>query len=178
MALRKALSYSRKSVTPFTRKSNKKNQNYIKKVPPQKIVKFKMGKLKAYENGDFKITLALISNEKILIRDNALEAIRQYVHKSLEKGTSGNYYLEVRVFPHHVLRENKAQTGAGADRLSDGMRQSFGTTMGRAAITKKNQEILLVGVNNEKAKKIASDALSKVKAKVPGSSKISILKAK
>jgi large subunit ribosomal protein L10e len=32
-----------------------------------------------------------------------------------------------------VLRENKQATGAGADRVSDGMRQAFGKPVGTAA---------------------------------------------
>jgi large subunit ribosomal protein L10e len=39
----------------------------------------------------------------------------------------------LRKFPHHVIRENKQATGAGADRVSDGMRQSFGKIVGTAA---------------------------------------------
>jgi large subunit ribosomal protein L10e len=39
----------------------------------------------------------------------------------------------LRKFPHHVIRENKQATGAGADRVSDGMRQAFGKVVGTAA---------------------------------------------
>ncbi len=34
--------------------------------------------------------------------------------------------MVLRKFPHQVLRENKQATGAGADRVSDGMRQPSG----------------------------------------------------
>jgi len=42
--LRKATAYSKKKVLPFTRVSKRKQKSYIKTVPPQKIVKFDMGK--------------------------------------------------------------------------------------------------------------------------------------
>ncbi|MFC7029415.1 hypothetical protein ACFQH8_22010 [Halomicroarcula sp. GCM10025710] len=41
--------------------------------------------------------------------------------------------MTLRKFPHQVLRENKQATGAGADRVSDGMRQAFGKIVGTAA---------------------------------------------
>jgi len=41
--------------------------------------------------------------------------------------------MTLRKFPHQVIRENKQATGAGADRVSDGMRQAFGKPVGTAA---------------------------------------------
>ncbi|MEM3405962.1 MAG: 50S ribosomal protein L16 [Candidatus Pacearchaeota archaeon] len=167
MALRKALAYSKKHVTPYTRKSTSKNKNYIKTVPPVKISKFQMGDLNGYKEGKYNIIIKLCSGEDVLIRDNALEAARQYVNKELEKNSAGQFYFELKVHPHHIIRENKTLTGAGADRMSKGMQHSFGTTIGRGAIVKKDKEIFLVATNNEKVKRIAIDALEKIKAKIP-----------
>src|SRR3989344_5107806 len=112
--------------------------------------------------------IKMVSGENILIRDNAIEASRQYVHKILEDNLAGQYYFEVCVYPHHILREHKAAGGmAGADRISTGMTQSFGTVMGRAAIVKENGDIFLIAVNSEKARKITYKSLEKVKAKLP-----------
>jgi len=176
MALRKALAYSKRHFTPYTRKSSVKSKNYIKAVPQMKISKFKMGDIKGYEQKKYNIIIKLCSGETLLIRDNALEAARQYVNKELESNSSGQFYFELRVYPHHILRENKTLTGAGADRMSTGMQRSFGVTIGRAAIVKKDQEIFLVAVNSEKAKKIAIKALEKVKAKLPCHSRIFVEK--
>jgi large subunit ribosomal protein L10e len=52
-----------------------------------------------------------------------------------------NFHLKLRVFPHHVLRENKQATGAGADRVSEGMRLAFGKAVGTAARVEKGQAI-------------------------------------
>jgi large subunit ribosomal protein L10e len=54
------------------------------------------------------------------------------------------YHFKVRIYPHNVLRENKQATGAGADRVSQGMRSAFGKAVGTAARVKKGQKILTV----------------------------------
>lgn len=167
MALRKALAYSKKPARPYTRKSAVKSKSYIKTIPPQKIVKMKMGDIKGYENGKFKYFVRLLAGEDILIRDNALEAARQYVHKALETILIGQYYFELKVFPHHIIREHKVAQGAGADRMAIGMAHSFGMTIGRGALIKQNQQIFVVAVGSEKARKSAVDTLTKVKAKLP-----------
>jgi large subunit ribosomal protein L10e len=172
MGLRKASSYSKKYTRPYTRKSTKKSKSYIKTIPAQKIVRFKMGSIKDYEEGKFKYILRLVSGDNILIRDNALESARQFIHKILEEQLLGQYYFEVRVYPHHILREHKALTGAGADRMSTGMCLSFGVTMGRAAIVKTEQDIFLIAVSNEKARGVAVNALEKIKAKLPGHTRL------
>lgn len=172
MALRKALAYSKRHFSPYTRKSSVKSKNYIKSVPQIKLSKFKMGDIGGYEKGKFNIIINLVSGENILIRDNALEAARQYIHKILEEEALGQYYFEVRLYPHHILRENKVLTGAGADRLQTGMAHSFGSVVGRAAIVKENSPIFLVAVNSEKARKIAIKSIERIKAKLPCHSRI------
>ena len=176
MALRKASAYSKRPNRPYTRKSSKRTKSYIKTVPPQKINKFKMGDISGYQKGRFKFNVLLSSGEKVMIRDNALESSRQFVHKILETTLQGQYYFEVSVVPHHILRENKMLTGAGADRMQTGMSQSYGVTAGRAAIVQANQKILLVAVNDEKAWRITLGAYQKIKAKLPCRVRTSIVK--
>jgi len=172
MGLRKASSYSKKSVRPYTRKSTKKKKAFIKTIPQNKIVKFNMGNMKEFREGKHKYVVKLVADEKTQIRDNSLEACRQFVNKALDRALQGNYYFIIKVFPHHILRENKIAAGAGADRLSSGMRHSFGVTTGRAAIVSPGKEIFFVSCANEKAARVVRDTLAKVKAKVPCKSKI------
>ncbi len=172
MGLRKASAYSRKLNRPYTRKSSVKSKSYVKTVPNQLVVKFKMGNIKDYDEGRMKYILMLASSEDILIRDNALEASRQHIHKILEEELQGQFYFEVKVYPHHIIREKKMLTGAGADRMSTGMTLSFGMPIGRGALVKKNQAIFLIAVENEKARKIALNAYNKIKAKLPGHTRI------
>ena len=167
MALRKASAYTKRKARPYTRKSSVKSKSYIKTIPPQKVVKFQMGNIRAFDSGKFNRILKLISEEKVQIRDNALESARQYIHNKLEANFLGQYYFAVKVFPHHILRENKMIAGAGADRMQTGMQLSFGKTMGRAALVKEGQEIFLVAVDNDKVLKFAREVIGKIKAKLP-----------
>src|SRR3989344_1371984 len=160
MALRKASSYSKKKARPFTRNSRSKGKAYIKTIPFAKIAKFNGGNQKDYEQGKHKFVVRLISEENVQIRDNALEAARMFVIKMLDEGALGQYYLLVRVHPHHMLRENKTAAGAGADRLSSGMKHSYGIVIGRAGFVKPGQEVFFVSCTNDKAARVARKALT------------------
>lgn len=170
--LRKAAAYSKKKVTPFTRVSKKKKKSFIKTVPPQKIVKFTMGKESLFNSGKLPHVLTIISTEKVQIRHNALEACRQFVNKKLDKELSGIYMFKVIPFPHHIQRENKMLTGAGADRMQTGMQLSFGKTTGKAAILKQNSRIFVVALPNEKAVSFTRHVFKQIKSKLPGKIKI------
>ncbi|MBX4196044.1 50S ribosomal protein L16 [Candidatus Pacearchaeota archaeon] len=177
MAFRKALAYSKKPARPYTRNSRSKSKAYIKTVPGQKIVKFHMGDQKAYDQGAYPFALSLISEEGVQIRDNALEACRMLLLKVMDEQAPGQFYFNVKVFPHHLQRENKSAGGmAGADRISTGMTQSFGIVIGRAAIVKPGQQLFFIACQNEKAAKIARDALATVRSKVPCKTRITFEK--
>jgi large subunit ribosomal protein L10e len=172
MALRKAGSYSSKYTRPYTRRSAKKSKSYIRAVPNQKVVKFRMGDINGFDSGNFKYTLTVLTTEKVQIRDTALEAARQYIHKELEDNYLGQYYLGVQVFPHHILRENKMLTGAGSDRMQTGMAHSFGATIGRAALVKEGGEIFIIAINSEKALIFSREIIRKVKSKLPCTTRV------
>ena len=168
MPLRKAAAYSKKRVVPFTRTSKRQNKSFIKTIPQQKIVKFSMGNGDLFREGKLPHNLTVISKEKVQIRHNALEACRQYINKQLDKEFLGRYFFRVIPFPHHVQRENKMITGAGADRMQTGMQLSFGKSSGKAAIVNGNSKIFFVAVPNEKAVQFVRKVLKEVKSKLPG----------
>ncbi len=126
-----------------------------------------MGDVKGYDEGKLKFVLRLVSLEQIQMRDNAIEAARQYVNKLLEEEMPGQFYFGVKVFPHHILRENKMLTGAGADRMQTGMQLSFGATVGRAALIKKGKEIFIVATTSDKNVRSARIILQRIKSKLP-----------
>lgn len=167
MALRKASSYSKFSARPYTRKSAVKSKAYVKTVPNTKVVKLHMGDIKGYESGKLTYVLRMISEENVQMRDNAIESARQYVNKLLDEQMPGQFYFAVKVYPHHILRENKMLTGAGADRMQTGMQLSFGATVGRAAIVRKGKEIFVVATNSDRNIRIARDILNKIRSKLP-----------
>jgi len=165
--LRKASAYSKRKVLPFTRVSKKRAKSFIKTVPPQKVVKFVMGKNSLLTEGKLPYQLSVISNEKCQIRHNALEACRQYINKKLDKELSGQYLFQVVPFPHHIQRENKMLTGAGADRMQTGMQLAYGKCMGKAAIVKPGSKIFFVAVATPKAAAFARKTLKQVNPKLP-----------
>jgi large subunit ribosomal protein L10e len=105
-------------------------REYMGGIPGSKIVQFDMGNL----SQEFPVEMNLIVKESCQIRHTALEAARISINRRLLKDVGRmNFHLKLRVFPHHVLRENKQATGAGADRVSEGMRLAFGKAVGTAA---------------------------------------------
>lgn len=167
MGLRKASSYSKFYARPYTRKSNVKSKAYIKTIPPTKLVKMHMGDIKGFSSGKLTYILRMISIEYSQMRDNAIESARQYINKLLDEQIPGQFYFGVKVYPHHILRENKMLTGAGADRMQTGMQLSFGATIGRAAFITKGKEIFIIAVNSEKNVRIARDIMGKIRSKLP-----------
>lgn len=171
-SLRKATAYSKKTVVPYTRTSKKKSKAFIKTVPQQKIVKFNMGKEKQYLLGKLPHVLILVSEEKVQIRQNALEACRQYLNKKLDTELGGQYFFKIIPYSHHIQRENKMLTGAGADRMQKGMQLSFGKALAKAAIVKKNTKLFMTAVANPKAIALVRKLYSQIKSKLPGKTRV------
>lgn len=172
MGLRKACAYSKKYARPYTRKSKVKSKNYIKTIPPQKIVKFHMGNVNAFQDGRYNYILKLISEEKVMVRDNALEASRQVVHKELELSLPGAYYFSVRKYPHHILRENRVYSGGSkGERVNTGMQMSFGVSIGRAAFVEEGNTVFLVAFSEKKFVPVVRKILEKIKPKLPCATK-------
>jgi len=169
--LRAASAYTKRNVTPYTRVSKRRQKSYIKAVPAQKIVKFTMGK--KLEEKKFKHIVKIVTAEKQMqIRHNAMEACRQFINKKLDKELNGQYSFKILPFPHHIQRENKMITGAGADRMQTGMQLSFGKASGKAAIVKEGKCIFLMAVPNERGVVFARKIIKQVKSKIPGRIKV------
>ena len=119
-------------------------REYMGGVPAMRVAQFDMGNQK----GKFGVKLNLVADERCQIRDTSLEAARIAANRYLQKrlGTM-NYHVKILVYPHNILRENKQATGAGADRVSDGMRHSFGKAIGQAARVQSDQNLIAVWVN-------------------------------
>ena len=108
-------------------------REYITGIPGSKIAQHQMGD-RHTEPEEYPVQISLIVDESVQIRHGSLEAARLSANRHLiDELGEGNYRMMLRKFPHQVIRENKQATGAGADRVSDGMRQSFGKIVGTAA---------------------------------------------
>lgn len=156
MPLRPARCYKELKKPPYTRKE------YIGGIPQPKITKFVMGNV----GGAFDTVVKLVALENAQVRHNALEAARIIGHKYLSKHVGDeNYVLVIRVYPHHVLRENKMMAFAGADRLQDGMRLAFGRPIGTAARVRMNEVVVEVRTA-EKFLEHAKEAIRRMVSKL------------
>lgn len=120
---------------------------------------------------EYDLEMRLLANETMFIRDNSLEAIRVSANRNLTKHMGEDFHLQLMVYPHNILRENKMMMGAGADRLSEGMRRAFGKGMGRAAAVYPGQPILSVKTRRDK-EDILRSILKIAASKVPKGAKV------
>ncbi len=161
--LRKWTAY-RRLERPYTRRSKFRKKAFIKVNPNRGIVRFVMGD----PSRKFRYSLSLKSRKNIQLRNFAVESGRQRGNRILEKEAGKNdYRMTVRVFPHHVIRENPLASGAGADRMSTGMAHSFGKPIGLAARVMENGIICQIEVD-ENNLELAKRALKRFTSKLPG----------
>lgn len=157
MARKPARMYRNITQRSYTRRE------YMGGVPGSKIVTYDMGNLK----DDFPVQMSLVAKEACQIRHSALESARIAANRILLEALGlPNYHLKIRVFPHEVLRENKQATGAGADRVSQGMRLAFGKAVGTAARVRAGQELMTVYINPASFK-LAKKSLMSAGHKLP-----------
>ncbi|MFT4310316.1 MAG: 50S ribosomal protein L16 [Candidatus Woesearchaeota archaeon] len=160
--LRKFIAYRRLDARPYTRRSKYRSKSFVRTKPHNRIVRYQMGNLQ----GGFPVMMELQATTALQIRDNAIESARQVVLRKLEKNFGKKGFLfEIRVYPHHVLRENPLASGAGADRMSTGMKMSFGKPIGVAARIRKGQTLFRLSCQKdhvEQCKKFLSLASTKL----------------
>lgn len=163
MGLRKFRCY-RNIVRAFTRKSRYRKKAYISSIPAHRIVKFDMGDVQ----GNYSYVLYMKSKDACQIRHNAIESARQVCNRHLtDKLGAQGYRFQINMYPHHLLRENKILSGAGADRLSSGMKNSFGKTIGSAAQIKRGKTLFTVFVSSSAGVAAAQEALSRAGPRLP-----------
>ena len=148
MADKPASMYREISKPSYTRRE------YITGIPGSKIAQHNMGNLQTGPE-DYPVHISLEVEEECQLRHGALEASRLSANRRLLKEVGQeNYKMVLRKFPHHVLRENKQATGAGADRVSDGMRQAFGKVVGTAARIQSGERLFTAWCEVEDAEEV------------------------
>ena len=155
---------------PYTRISKFTNKNFVRGgFPHMKITKFETGDPRK----KFEHTLTLHVQRSLNLRQNALEAARTTSNRLLEKNLGKDFYLRLRVYPFHVLRENPLATGAGADRMSQGMSQAYGKPIGSAARVREGQIIFELRVDKANVN-LGKEALQRASKKLPCSCKVMV----
>ena len=137
-------------------------QEYMGGIPTCRVTQFDTGNPRV----QFPWSLSLGIEEAAQVRDIALEAARVSAVRVLEKGAPNEFHLKVRRFPHQILREHKMAMGAGADRISDGMRRAFGKPVGHAVRAEIGTELLTIYTTKAHLAD-AKEALRKASHKLP-----------
>ena len=176
MGLRPGHCYRHTRDRAYTRHADKvQDKDYIGAVPGLKTRQWNMG------NGqkEFDTILDLIVRvpaKGIQIRDNAIESARLMINRQLIKLVGKEeFFLKLRLYPYHILRENKQAQGAHADRIQKGMSHAFGKTIGRAIRARDGQKVFSALVNDEFKEK-AKEALMHAQARFPCKIEVSIHK--
>ncbi|MBP1986118.1 50S ribosomal protein L16 [Halolamina salifodinae] len=129
-------------------------REYVTGIPGSKIAQHNMGDLQS-DPQDYPVKISLRPEETLQVRHGSLESARLSANRHLIKTLGeGNYKMVLRKFPHQILRENKQATGAGADRVSDGMRQAFGKPVGTAARINQGDNIFTAYCEVEEADEV------------------------
>ena len=150
-------------------------REYITGIPGSKIAQHNMGNLQTGPE-DYPVHISLEVEEECQLRHGALEASRLSANRRLLKEVGQeNYKMVLRKFPHQILRENKQATGAGADRVSDGMRQAFGKPIGTAARVQNGERVFTIYCDPEDAD-VAKDALRRAYNKMSPPCRIDVEK--
>ncbi|MBI3841410.1 MAG: 50S ribosomal protein L16 [Thaumarchaeota archaeon] len=138
--------------------------------PNPKVARFTTGKA----NPDYDFMLKLISEGRVQVRHNALEAARVAANKKMALIGEESYFLLVKTYPHIILRENKMIATAGADRLQEGMRKAFGKPIGLAARVGIGDTVLELSLKAENLDK-GKEAMKAASTKLPMKTKTEIL---
>ena len=138
--------------------------------------KLKIAKFQGGKRGTYEYCVQLLMNERLQIRHMAIESTRLAANKTLEKTTGETgYYSRLRIYPHNLLRENKQIATAGADRVSEGMRRSWGKATSLGARVRQGQCIMELYVNGEAHLTAAKKALHGSCVKLPGTPTIKVI---
>ncbi len=154
---------------PYTRISKFTKKNFVRGgFPHMKVIKFDMGNPRK----EYGTTLRLNSKSSMHVRHNSIESARMTCNRMLEKNLTKAYHLRIKIYPFHVLRENPLASGAGADRMSTGMKKSYGKSISCAARVKEGQALMELRIDDKNIR-LGKQALLRAAKKFPCSCRIS-----
>jgi large subunit ribosomal protein L10e len=157
----------------WARYSQKKpRKNYIRAKPHTSLLVFNMG----VDKQDFDTVFTLTTKQPIQLRSNSIESARQMINKHMELTAPGDFYFKVLVYPHMIIREHKMATGAGADRISQGMSHAFGKPVSVAARLKEGQPVFMVKTRAKNAPHVR-EAFRRGSSKLSGLYKLNMEQA-
>jgi ribosomal protein L10.e len=157
----------------WSRYSQKKpRKNYVRAMPHTSLLVFNMG----VDKPDFDTVLTLTTKQAIQLRSNSIESARQMINKHMELMAPGDFYFKVLVYPHMIIREHRMATGAGADRISQGMSHAFGKPVSVAARLREGQPVFMVKTRAKNVPHVR-EAFRRASSKLSGLYKLNIEQA-
>ncbi|MCL5101852.1 MAG: 50S ribosomal protein L16 [Candidatus Marsarchaeota archaeon] len=157
----------------WARYSQKKpRKNYIRAKPHTSLLVFNMG----VDKPDFDTVFTLKTKQAIQLRSNSIESARQMINKHLELTAPGDFYFKVLVYPHMIIREHRMATGAGADRISQGMSHAFGKPVSVAARLREGQPLFMVKTKAKNAQHVR-ESFRRASSKLSGLYKVDVEQA-
>lgn len=147
------------------KRSRSHRKEFVRGGADPKIRIYDMGeRSKSLNSYDARIGLVITHDRRV--SHLTMEAIRITINRRLVEalGKDG-FHLRIRSHPYDVYREHAMMSFAGADRISSGMRQSFGRPVGKCCRLKARTIMAECGVPLkaiEEAKKAFKIAASKV----------------
>ena len=146
---------------------------YASSAPQSKIRIFEAGE----PNLTYNYEVALEAGDQCEIDSGALESIRIHINRNLTlKLPKSKFYFKIPVYPHQIVRGRNWLGFAGADRISKGMKLSFGKPKSRAAVVKKGQTIAFLRVMTVEDVNVAREILKGATKKIHVNGQISTKK--
>lgn len=135
---------------------------YVHSKPPSRVTRFTLG-----DTGlDYEYKITMVAPHSMELSAKSLEAARVTANKVLGIEAGQQFMLKVVTYPHEITRAHRFMGFAGADRLSQGMRGSFGKATDRAAMVNANQIILAI-FSMQSGVETAKKALARASKKLP-----------
>lgn len=137
---------------------------------PMRTVHFHSGDTGLLKN---ETRLRIFSKSSVQVPEKVYEVFRLAVLKKIENvypgSTKEDYCVMFNKYPHQLLRFHAIASGARADRISEGMSNSFGTNFMKAAKIKVGDVFFQVFLSSRFEKRINSlkPELKKCCAKLP-----------
>lgn len=129
------------------KRSRSHRKEYVRGGADPKIRLYDVGNRKK-KLADYDVVLGMLSRLPRRYSHLTMEAIRISVNRRLADNAGKEaFHMRVCLHPYMTYREHAMMAFAGADRLSSGMRQSFGRPVGRCVPCKANQLIMMIGVD-------------------------------
>lgn len=160
MGKRKASNYRHLQV-PYTRKE------YIKKLMdiPEG---FKHSCFGNTSKLDFPAKISLVALRDGQVSAKALVSVRVTIHREMRVIGEDKYRLQIVSYPHHQARSHGTVGVAKAERISEGMKHSFGFPEMRLAQIKKGHSLIELGIDDDPiAYGIANKVLNRIMHKLP-----------